>query len=105
MEIGALLTIFIISMILVLAIRAEQKTLRTIMQLAFSYVYSMSIIWMIWCTVDISRFRRQWMEFTKSAANQDEYMDLAALHNNEVFYFPNANNTGGLFMRVGAGCE
>lgn len=32
MELGALIVVFIIAMVLVLAIRAEQTTLRTIMQ-------------------------------------------------------------------------
>ena len=32
MELGALIVVFIIAMVLVLAIRAEQETLRTIMQ-------------------------------------------------------------------------
>ena len=32
MELGALIVVFIIAMVLVLAIRAEQETLRTVMQ-------------------------------------------------------------------------
>lgn len=104
MQASALLTVFIVSMVLVLAISKEQKTLRSIMQLSFCYVYFVSIIWMIWCTIDILRFRREWTKIT-STDDQADYMGLAKQNRDKVFYFPNSNNTGGLFMRVGAGCE
>ena len=58
---------------------------------------------MLWCTCDIISFRRDWFELTASAQNQEEYMDIAEQHPNNVHYFPDINNTGGLFMRVGAG--
>jgi hypothetical protein len=68
-------------------------------------MYVVSIIWMIGCTIDIKKFRRQWLKITEIAENQEEYMGIAERHANEVFYFPNEHNTGGLFMRAGAGCK
>ncbi|CAM4890103.1 unnamed protein product [Rotaria socialis] len=101
--IGALLAVFILCMVLVLAIREDETKLRTTMQLVYSYVYLVSIIWMVWCTVDIIKFRRQWMKLTAPAGNHEEYMDIAERHPHKMFYFPDIHNTGGLFMRVGAG--
>ncbi|CAF4492093.1 unnamed protein product [Rotaria socialis] len=46
--IGALLAVFILCMVLVLAIREDETKLRTTMQLVYSYVYLVSIIWMVW---------------------------------------------------------
>ena len=57
---------------------------------------------MIWCTVDISRFRRQWLKIT-SANDHEDYMDILERNNHHIFYFPSAHNNGGLFMRAGAG--
>ncbi len=60
---------------------------------------------MIWCTFDIIKFRRQWAELTASANDTDEYMDMTERHSHNLFYFPDTHNTGGLFMRIGAGCK
>ena len=57
---------------------------------------------MIWCTVDISRFRRQWLKIAKENEHED-YMAILEQHTSKIFYFPSAHNTGGLFMRAGAG--
>ena len=64
-----------------------------------------SIIWMTWCTLDIIKFRRQWREFTASALDQEEYMEISNRHSRKIFYFPDIHNTGGLFMRIGAGSK
>ncbi len=58
---------------------------------------------MIWCTVDIIKFRRQWMELTGPALDQDEYMYMTESRAYKMSYFPDSDNTGGLFMRIGAG--
>jgi hypothetical protein len=60
---------------------------------------------MIWCTLDIIKFRRQWMDITSSAQDHEEYMDISERHPHIMFYFPDMHNTGGLFMRIGAGCK
>ena len=57
---------------------------------------------MIWCTIDISRFRRQWLKIASESEHED-YMAILEQHTNKIFYFPSAHNTGGLFMRAGAG--
>ncbi|CAF2052512.1 unnamed protein product [Rotaria magnacalcarata] len=103
LEIGALLVVFILCMVLVLAIREDETKLRTTMQLVYTYVYLVSIVWMVWCTFDIIRFRQQWMKITAPAGNHEEYMEIAERHPHKMFYFPDIHNTGGLFMRVGAG--
>jgi hypothetical protein len=59
---------------------------------------------MIWCTFDIIKFRQQWMKLTSSAHNQEEYMDIVERSPDSISYFPDIHNTGGLFMRFGAGC-
>jgi hypothetical protein len=59
---------------------------------------------MIWCTFDIIKFRQQWMKLTSSAHNQEEYMDIVEQYPHKILYFPDIHNTGGLFMRIGAGC-
>jgi hypothetical protein len=58
---------------------------------------------MIWCTFDIIKFRRHWMELTASAQDQNEYMDIVESLPKKMAYFPDIHNTGGLFMKVGAG--
>ncbi|CAF3087599.1 unnamed protein product [Rotaria sp. Silwood2] len=103
MEIGALLVVFIICMVLVLAIREDESNLRTTLQLVYTYIYAVSIVWMVWCTFDIIKFRRQWRELTAPAHNNEEYMDISERHTHKIFYFPDVHNTGGLFMRIGAG--
>jgi hypothetical protein len=60
---------------------------------------------MIWCTFDIIKFRRQWATITADAKNQEDYMDITEQHLQKMFYFPDIHKTGGLFMRVGAGCK
>ncbi len=60
---------------------------------------------MIWCTFDIIKFRRQWVNLTSGAHDYEEYMDITERHAHTMFYFPDVNNTGGLFMRIGAGCK
>ena len=59
---------------------------------------------MIWCTFDIRKFRKQWLKLTSSAHNQEEYMDIVERYPDNILYFPDIHNTGGLFMRIGAGC-
>jgi len=59
---------------------------------------------MIWCTLDIIKFRQQWMKLTSSAHNQEEYMDIVERSPDSLSYFPDIHNNGGLFMRFGAGC-
>ncbi|CAF1240098.1 unnamed protein product [Adineta steineri] len=107
MGIGALIIVFLFCMILVLAVKEEQgqeKNLRITMRLIFTYIYAVSIIWMVWCTFDIVKFRREWLEITGPAAdNQEEYVDITKRHKHIMFYFPDMHNTGGLFMRIGAG--
>jgi hypothetical protein len=122
LEIGALIVIFILSMVLVLAIREEQVNLRATMHVSFpslminnssiiilkfvyTYIYLTSIIWMIWCMYDIRKFRRQWLKLTSSAYDQEEYMDIVERHPQNISYFPDIHNTGGLFMRFGAACK
>ncbi|CAF5219366.1 unnamed protein product, partial [Rotaria magnacalcarata] len=58
---------------------------------------------MIWCTFDILKFRRQWIKITSSAHDQAEYMDIVARYPHSISYFPDMQNTSGLFMRIGAG--
>jgi hypothetical protein len=60
---------------------------------------------MIWCTLDIIKFRQQWLDLTASAQDHEEYMDITERHPHIMFYFPDNHNTGGLFMRVGAGSK
>ncbi len=60
---------------------------------------------MIWCIFDIRKFRRQWLELTSSAYDHGEYMDIVERHPQSISYFPDIHNTGGLFMRFGAGCK
>lgn len=60
---------------------------------------------MIWCTIDIIKFRRQWLHLTSEAHDLEEYMGISEQHPHNMFYFPDIHNTGGLFMRVGAGCN
>ena len=60
---------------------------------------------MIWCTFDIIKFRRQWVQMTAMVCDQEEYMDIVERSSHHVSYFPDIHNTGGLFMRIGAGCE
>jgi hypothetical protein len=45
------------------------------------------------------------MKLTSSAHDQYEYMDITERHPHIMFYFPDIHNTGGLFMRIGAGCK
>ena len=71
----------------------------------YIYVYAISIVWMLWCTFDIIKFRQQWMQLTGSAPTQEVYMCLAERHSDTMFHFSYLLNTGGLFMRIGAGCE
>ena len=110
-------------MVLVLAIREEQVNLRTTMQVilfpshiirfsllliwkfVYSYIYLISIIWMIWCIYDILKFRRQWMILTSGAENQSEYMEIVQQNPQRISYFPDIHNTGGLFMRIGTGSK
>jgi hypothetical protein len=58
---------------------------------------------MLWCMFDIIKFRRQWLEITESALNYEDYMDISERHSHTMFYFPDIHNTGGLFMKIGAG--
>ena len=51
------------------------------------------------------KFRREWADVINDAGDQEDYMDIAERHSNKVFYFPDIHNTGGLFMRVGAGSK
>jgi len=44
------------------------------------------------------------MTLTSNAHDQYEYMDITERHPHIMFYFPDIHNTGGLFMRIGAGC-
>lgn len=60
---------------------------------------------MIWCTLDILEFRRQWHSLTSDANDNEEYMDITEQNPDVMFYFPDMHNTGGLFMRVGAGSK
>ena len=60
---------------------------------------------MVWCVFDIIKFRRQWMALTASAHDQEEYMDIVERSSQRISYFPDIYNTGGLFMRAGAGRE
>ena len=60
---------------------------------------------MIWCIFDIIKFRRKWSDLTANVRDHEEYMDMTERHSSHMFYFPDLNNTGGLFMRVGAGCK
>lgn len=60
---------------------------------------------MIWCTYDIIKFRKQWQKLTLEADNQSEYMYVVEHHVDKMAYFPNIHNSGGLFMRVGAGSK
>lgn len=60
---------------------------------------------MIWCAIDIIKFRRKWSELTGSAQDEEEYIDFAEVHKHQMSYYPDIHNTGGLFMRVGAGSE
>jgi hypothetical protein len=60
---------------------------------------------MIWCTFDIIRFRRQWADLTGDAKNNEDYMAMTEQHSQRMSYFPDVHNTGGLFMRVGAGSK
>ncbi|CAF2483887.1 unnamed protein product [Rotaria sp. Silwood2] len=103
LEIGILITIFILCMVLVLAIREDQVNLRITMQVVYTYIYLVSIVWMIWCTVDIIKFRQQWMKLTSSVHDQEEYMDIVERYPHRISYFPDMHNTSGLFMRIGAG--
>ena len=73
--------------------------------MAYTYIYVVSIIWMVWCVFDIIKFRRQWMVLTASAHDQEEYMDIVERSSQNISYFPDIYNTGGLFMRAGAGRE
>jgi len=52
---------------------------------------------MIWCTFDIVKFRRQWMDLTAGARDHEEYMGITQRHPDIMFYFPDIHNTGGLF--------
>ncbi|CAF3620637.1 unnamed protein product [Rotaria socialis] len=103
LEIGILIVIFILCMVLVLAIREDQNNLRITMHIVYTYIYLVSIVWMIWCTFDILKFRRQWTKITSSAHDQAEYMDIVARCPQSISYFPDMQNTSGLFMRIGAG--
>ena len=60
---------------------------------------------MIWCTFDIIKFRHQWADLTCDAKNQEDYMAMTEQHSQRMSYFPDIHNTGGLFMRVGAGSK
>ncbi|UJR37193.1 hypothetical protein I4U23_029901 [Adineta vaga] len=103
LEAGALLIIFILCMILVLAIRENETDLRIILQIFLTGIYFVSIIWMIWCAFDIIKFRRRWMKLTSTAHDQHEYMSIVERFSHHLSYFPDIHNTGGLFMRIGAG--
>ncbi|CAF1285260.1 unnamed protein product [Adineta ricciae] len=103
MEIGALLIVFVVCMVLVVAIKTDVPGLQTTMLGVYIYVYAVSVVWMLWCTFDIIKFRQQWMQLTGSASTQEVYMGLAEHHSDTMFYFPDVHNTGGLFMRIGAG--
>ena len=120
MAIGGLIVVLLVCIVLVLAIQKGDIRLRiailvgdrsllrprhgdSSVQVAFAYIYAVSIVWMIWATVDIVRFRREWAKITSSAIDQDDYMEVAQKHTHKLSYFPDIHNTGGLFMRVGAG--
>ncbi len=75
-----------------------------ILKFVYTYIYLTSIIWMIWCIYDILKFRREWLKLT-SACDQEVYMDIVERHPQSISYFPDIHNTGGLFMRFGAGCK
>lgn len=60
---------------------------------------------MIWCTYDIIKFRKKWTAMTPSAHHQAESTDTATGDPQHISYFPDVNNTGGLFMKFGAACE
>jgi hypothetical protein len=45
------------------------------------------------------------VDLTSGAHDYEEYMDITERHAHTMFYFPDVNNTGGLFMRIGAGCK
>lgn len=60
---------------------------------------------MIWCIFDIIKFRRTWLDLTANVHDQEEYMDMTERYSSRMFYFTDPQNTGGLFMRVGAGCK
>ena len=53
------------------------------------------------------KFRRAWMKLTSSIHDQEEYMVIVERYPQNISYFLDIHNTGGLFMRVGAGrkCE
>ncbi|CAF0800823.1 unnamed protein product [Adineta steineri] len=103
LETGALVVVFILCMVLVLAIKENQANLRTTMQIVYTYIYLISIIWMIWCALDIIKFRRHWIKLTATAHDHEEYMDMVEHNSLHLAYFPDIHNTGGLFMRIGAG--
>lgn len=60
---------------------------------------------MIWCIFDIIDFRRKWHELTANARDSGDYTDITQRYSDKMFYFPDIHNTGGLFMRIGAGCK
>ena len=120
MATGGLLVVLLVCIILILAIQKSDNRLRiTILvgdrsvrraqdgdssvQVAFAYIYAVSIAWMIWATIDIVRFRREWAKITLPALDQSDYMEIVANQSDKLFYLPDIHNTGGLFMRVGAG--
>jgi len=43
------------------------------------------------------------MDLTAGARDHEEYMGITQRHPDIMFYFPDIHNTGGLFMRIGAG--
>jgi hypothetical protein len=45
------------------------------------------------------------MKLTSSAHDQTEYMDIVERYPHNISYFPDIHNTGGLFLKVGAGCK
>ena len=60
---------------------------------------------MTWCIFDIIRFRRKWKDITADARDSGDYTDIIQRYSDRMFYFPDSHNTGGLFMRIGAGCK
>jgi len=120
LEFSALVTVCMLSMVLVSAIREDLTNLRSIVQVIFAssrslfhsnsniqivyaYVYLASILWMSWCMLDIIRFRRHWTKYMSTVHDEFDDADVVKYYPYNLSYFPDTHNTGGLFMRVGAG--
>lgn len=74
-------------------------------QIVYTYMYLIAIVWMVWCTLDIVKFRRRWMKLTSTVHDQQEYMTIVERSPHQLSYFPDIHSNGGLFMRIGAGCS